>query len=329
MAVLPQKKEEESTMDVTGATPTLGAPSAIGQTPAPTTPQQTPSSGLFTGINKYLEANKGAGQKVGGAIQQKAQTSAQQTGQAIQEKLNQYKTGAQQAQQNIQGAQQFGSGLISGIQQGQTNLAPEQVKQYQAAQQGLDLSGRALSTTAPLEIIAQQKQQQELANQARQAQTASGTYNLLNQFFKTPQRQYTPGQQLLDTTFLRRTPGAVQQTQQTLGQAAAETKKGVEGAQKEFQASEQALGEAVKTTQQKLKDQRDAAQAGLQSQLQTQAQKAIADRQAIQEQVKRATETNNLWEIAPEMRAALGLTGTTQWSEGENVYDKILSKHQS
>lgn len=325
MAVLPQQKEEESTMDVTGATPTLGAPSAIGQTPAATAPQQTPSSGLFTGINKYLEANKGAGEKVGGAIQQKAQTSAQQTGQAIQEKLGQYKTGAQQAQQNIQGAQQFGSGLISGIQQGQTNLSPEQVKQFQAAQQGLDLSGRALSTTAPLDITAQQKAQQELQNQARQAQTATGTFDLLNQFFRTPQRQYTPGQQLLDTTFLRRTPGAVQQTQQALGQAAAETQKNVAGAQQEFQASEQALGESVKNIQQQLKEQREAAQTGLQSQLQKQAEQAIAQREATKQQIERATQANNLWELSPELRKQLGLPEVTRWSEGENIYDKIMS----
>lgn len=330
MAVLPQQKEDQSTMNVLGQpasqqpaqqTPTLGAPSAVGGgTSAPQ--QTTPSSGLFTSLNKYLAANQGAGQKVGQAIQQKAQTQATQTGQAVAEKLGQYQTGAQQTAQNIGQTQQFGTELISGIQAGQANLTPEQIERYKAAERGLDVSGRALSTTAPLDIAEQQRQQAALQQQAQQAQTASGTFKMLNQFFQTPERRYTPGQQALDVAFLRRTPGAVQETQSAVKGAAQQTKENVEKAQKEADTQQQALGEASKKLQETLATQRGAAQTGLQEKIQKQGEEAQKRQSDVQAQIDAAVKSGNLTNLPAEIKSAMGIVTPTST---ENIYDKILT----
>lgn len=197
-----------------------------GSTPsaAPAPVNQQKGSGRFTNIQKYINANQGAGERLASGVGRKieaqvqpkaeqAQSQAQAVGQAIQESQNKVQQGQQLQQQVAQ--ENFD---VTGFASQQPNL--QQFTQYRTGQA---VDENALRQQAQANQMSAQQAQQAAQGFNQQLGTETGRGQLLKQSF-SPTRTYSMGQQRLDNLFLSRaTPqlqniqSGLQQTSQNLG----------------------------------------------------------------------------------------------------------------
>lgn len=129
----PQAQQQQQSQQPLAPQNISGAESAqIGGAQAPAQQAGKPaSSGTFTNIRKFFDANPNAGGKIAQAGTGKAQTQASQIGQAVEEKKGQFQASAAGAAQGMQQAYQSGLGAISGITG--ESMAPDQqvISQFQ------------------------------------------------------------------------------------------------------------------------------------------------------------------------------------------------------
>jgi hypothetical protein len=172
--------------------------------------QQPKGSGRFTNIQKYLQANQGAGQRLAGGIGTKVKSQVEP-----------------QKQQAVSQASQ----IAEQVGKAQTRLGQGQALQQQVGQQGFDVVGFAAQqpnvqeftqfrTGQAINEAELQKQAQANQMQAMQAQAAAqtlgqqlgtegGRQQLLKQTF-SPTKNYSIGQQRLDQLFLQQAAPQIQ-----------------------------------------------------------------------------------------------------------------------
>ena len=189
---------------------------ASPQSPATTaSPEKRPQgSGRFTNLQKYLQANQGAGQRIAGQVgtdvrkdvqegQQQAQDYYSKLGQAVQ----QAQDVAQQGAGYTQALRDISGNIASAQSPGQVGL--QQFTQDPGFQQFQNIqAGRGIDEGL-LNLRRSQAEQsaQDYLSQAAQARQAlgseAGRFDLLRQTFGGADRPgYTTGQQRLDQLFL-------------------------------------------------------------------------------------------------------------------------------
>lgn len=196
----------------TNSAPTIGGQSAIANGGSSNSSSQPiSSSGSFQNLSKYINANKGFNADNGGlagTVSNNINNQAQQAQQNVQGAQNLFNT---QAQQNVSGfnntdavnqAVQDPYAFTQNNPQGTQQVIAAENAQYTGPKGFEDLQGQ--QSLANLSI--QNANVNDLANQTK---TQSGQYNLLRQMFGTP--SYTGGQQNLDQLIMNNAPGAQNQ----------------------------------------------------------------------------------------------------------------------
>lgn len=269
------------------------------------------SSGLFTNIRKFMQANKGAGQKIADTAKQKVGTSAQDVGQAIAQKKQEFKDASasaagtltqqqQQAQQAIKtaGTQQYGK------------PTDEQVQQFRGI-----ATGQSLAKGPEFNIQQQQQQAQDINRQAEAAQTSQGRFGLLREFFAKPDKQYGRGLQKLDTAFLQQDPTARQDIATGLKDIASKTQADIAGASSFAEQETGALANQAQTVQDTIQGQLTDAQKQVELQALKRGQLELAKRQGLIDRYNQAVEeTGDLSTLSQEDKQALGLIDTQKGS---------------
>lgn len=91
--------------------------SSVGQNQQPSNqPKKGVGSGQYTDVKKYIQANRGATQRLGQAATQDFQKKAESVGQAVQKKEQQLSDVIQQNRQSIEQAKQFGQNTLQSAQ---------------------------------------------------------------------------------------------------------------------------------------------------------------------------------------------------------------------
>jgi hypothetical protein len=192
-------------INISGSSSSSASGGAYGSSAAPTVSDKGTSSGRYTNLRSYLDANKDFNKQNGGlagqitnnvqnqanAIQNQAQQSQQDFQKQAEQSRNQYNpdlvnqaltdpTKFTQNQQNVSGIQS----LLNNQYQGPTALSNQQ-----------QLLGQA----------------QQLESNANLVNTEAGRYALLNKMYGNP--GYSQGQQKLDNLLLQSNPEQLQQLQ--------------------------------------------------------------------------------------------------------------------
>jgi len=317
-----QQQEEDNKKTQSGSS---GESSQIGNDPNTIPQVKAPSSGIFTNLNKFFSANQGAGQKIAGTITGKAQSQAATTGQAITDKLGEYQQKAQKAGEQIKQSQATGQGIIQGINQGQTNLTPDQIAQYQAAAKGRTIAGTGLTDIGGLGADSAVKQIQAFQQQTSQASTPSGTFNLLKTYFDKPQRQYKSGSQALDTAFLRSSPEAKTNMTTALKGVTTDLSGKYGAAEKEAGARMQDLSSASQTLQDTLEKERSSADAAIKAQVDQRTKMMMDQKARAIDEVNKASVSGNLSDISEEVAKALGINRNLTKDNYTDEIQKALS----
>lgn len=238
MANIINFNDDDKSKQAGGDQPQAGASASITPVSAFNAQQSVPqaqqgsqpaSSGQFTNIQKYLQANKGAGQQVAGGINKQMDKSLQ-PGQIQQEDATKaFQSSVQQANDVLGRGQGYSQQLQAPVKQTQgiigTPAAPgiqpvnaQQVPQEQAFDpsslvndqqklvdftkirtgQGVDEEALRNSATQAQNLAA--NNQMTGQNLLDQTKSTSGRAGLVSQAFNRP--NYTQGQQKLDTLFL-------------------------------------------------------------------------------------------------------------------------------
>lgn len=170
-------------------------------------PTGSTGSGRFTNLNKYLNANQGAGDRLASGIgsniekqtaqnKREANTQAADVRAGIESAQNKVNQGNQYVQQV--NAQDFNAQNIAGDQNKLQDFTQFRTNQAVGADALANQVGQAQATAQNL----QAQQQQQLQN----ASTEQGRFNLLKQAFgggTVYQNPYSTGQQKLDQLFLQ------------------------------------------------------------------------------------------------------------------------------
>lgn len=160
LAQLSGNDPEEKEKQLGGGT-AAGVASPVAPVPAtgagaPQTAQSNQGSGRFTNINKYINANKGAGQEIGARIGQGVNRSLDTSAAGAEEQANAFKQGVQKANESNTQGQQF-LGLLNGQQQA---AAPQAQQQPQMAAQPAPGPGQASIGQPPQQMSMQGPSQQ-------------------------------------------------------------------------------------------------------------------------------------------------------------------------
>lgn len=243
---------------------------------------QTKGSG-FTNINSVLDANKGAGEKIGNKIGSELTNQASSVREGIQASQNQFNTQKNQAGQQANQAIQAGQALTR--QAGETDDAyTARVAQgnQNFNQIGEQLRGAAYTGPTQLTNAGKlQAQGQNVAGQGQLAGNTQGQEQLLRTMVAKP-GQYTRGQSALDQLLLGQSgQGAIQQGRRaTLGLG-----EFAQGAQSQAEAQANALKTGISANKTKtINSLQDAitGETGLQAQARKQAETFQTDAKDLQ-----------------------------------------------
>lgn len=226
-------EEDDTALSSQGGAP--GASSASGATvaPRPSTPSGRPN------VQQYLNANQGAGDKLAGGIQSGFEKQVGSFDKAINTSKTDLSNAANPLEQNLGDA---GSNKIKtafkdpqAILSDQNQLA--EFKKLQNQGYNANISGIQDNFTGQKQQL--QNQYGALDQQAKDATTESGRFNLLRSTFGQP--NYSQGQQKLDQLFLQAQPGANRSLQTNLKTGVNQASQGLQGLDAESQARLSAL----------------------------------------------------------------------------------------
>jgi len=212
--------------------PTTGG----GAMSAPANAPKRQGSGRHVNLQKYLQANQGAGQQLGSGIVQRSQEQAQK-GQTESQKQ------AEGIRQTLEGERQR-LGQAQGFQQqlqqqgGAQQLAQQNLDQFTQLRTGQNQAGQLQQQAGQLYQQAGQGVQ-GLQNRADQAGTEAGRFQLLQQAYGTP--NYNMGQRRLDQLLLQ-AGGSGRGIQNQLQQQATQAQQGLAGYQQEFDPAISGIG---------------------------------------------------------------------------------------
>jgi hypothetical protein len=257
MAVVLQNQEEEKEQEnqqlgggpltlSQGAQPASGMAGGGGQP----TSRQRKGSGRFTNLQKYIDANQGAGARTGRQIERVAEKTQMRAEPEKEQRLQDIRSQVDAERQRLGQAGQFAQTIQEGTTEELQNLANQQADQFTQLRTG--------QTALPQ--LQEQKQQtigqigqtaQQLGNIAEQSRTEGGRFNLLRQAFGSP--RYSAGQRRLDQLLLQGTgSGALGQLQQNLGNIAQQEQQQLGQIQQEFDTSAQDIQTQAEAAQQQL-----------------------------------------------------------------------------
>lgn len=323
-----QEEDENKPAEQPGMAPpeVAGGSASAPTAPAAAAPKPA-SSGRFTNIQKYLQANTGAGNKIAGQIGQKVGQQNEQFQKAVGEtegvkgQLEAERQRIAQAGQMAQQVQQDPTKLVQDPNQLQafTQLRTGQTATPQIQQQAQNVLGTAQSQLGKV---------QELAGLTG---TEGGRFELLRQALARP--TYTRGQQRLDQLLLQTEGG------QALGNLQRQTAEQAAAGQQAYTGAEQAInkgitdvGSQAKTAQEQLLktlgvmddpttdvNEATGAMGNLQQQLQAQRKQVIEKSNQDVEALKQAAAKG---EFTPDMLKQLGL-GAGQGLYNVNLADYI------
>jgi len=225
------KNEEEKAQSNTAFSTGAGPVTQRSQAPASSqnnfrSVAERKGSGQTSNIQKYLQANKGAGQEIAKDIKQTGQTQAEKIGQNVDRAKNIYNQRAQQLGQQISGAEAAGRNVFNQAGQDQVqdqNIA--QARQLASGQLG-SLAGQLGTQTGGL-----QNRVQALQKMAGQVGTEAGRFQTLQNMYQKGGRQYNRGQQRLDQLLLQR--GGAEELQGQLSNIAQGAQQNLTGLQQE------------------------------------------------------------------------------------------------
>lgn len=326
MATILEQEEKDQqgptqlTGGIVGSAPTT-SPMASN---APAAPEQK-GSGRAVNLRQYVEANQGAGQKLGQGIQQQAQQTASQAQKGISDVSSKFQ------QQSTPLEQQLGEQGQSTIQTAfktpeQLLQNQQQLQQFQTLRnQGLNqqIGGLAQDTSSI------QKQVQGLQENVGLAGSEGGRFQLLQRTFGQP--DYSKGQQRLDQLFLQASP--VRDLQKQLGEQAKTTSQALTGTETSMQDKIAALmGMSGQRAEEANKLLYGGASEGIESEL---GQRGITDiAQDVEARRKQAEQTGS-----QRLEQLLGNIGKDQFSQedlaafgidpGSELYNIDLSNYIS
>lgn len=178
--------------------------------------QQPKGSGRFTNIQKYLQANQGAGQRLAGGIGRKIEANINPQAQQAQAQAQNVREGIQSAQGTLQQGQQLQQQVgqqdfdVVGFAAQQPN-----VQQFTQFRTGQAIDENALRQQAQANQMQAMQAQQAAQGFGSQLGTEGGRAELLRQTF-SPTRNYSMGQQRLDNLFLSRSAPEIENIQRGL-----------------------------------------------------------------------------------------------------------------
>lgn len=225
----PQNQPQTS---ATAGSGTITASAPQGSQTTPQSAQRRPSeggkgsSGRFTNIRKYIQANQPQATKMASAAGAQTQKQAQAIGQQVQQQQDKLKQQIQQNQAKMGQAQEFAQQQIQAAQSGQ-ELKQEDVSRFRQLATGQE----KFQDVQNMNLAQQQVAARRLQQQAAQAGTEQGRRGLLKQAFGEGGRQYTRGQQGLDELIVSGSAEAREQLAQQTQQAAEAAKTGIRQAQ--------------------------------------------------------------------------------------------------
>lgn len=258
----------------TGATAgsgTIQASDTQGSQQAPQSAGRRPSeggkgsSGQFTNIRKYMEANKPQATKMAGAAGAQTQKQSQAIGQQVQQQKQQLQQQIQQNQSKLGQAQDFAQQQLQAAQSGQ-ELKQEDVSRFRNLATGKE----AFNDVQEMNLAKQQVAARRLQQQAAGAGTEQGRRDLLKQAFGRGGRQYTRGQQGLDDLIVSgsadarkqlvdQTRGAAEAAQAGIKQAQQQQLRDIAGLEQQGQQFRTGLEEQTTGAQQGIVTEADAA----------------------------------------------------------------------
>ena len=253
--VTQDQKEQQAAASTAGAAPSGGA---VAPKPAKS------GSGSGTNVQKYVQANKPATQKLATGAIKKFEGEAQATGQAVQQQQQNFmqRVAANRARMTQQ--QGIGEGIVqqaSQLEAGQT-LDPNLRTQFQGI-----TSGAAIQDVTAPDLTASQVASNRLGQQAEQV-AKGGRSELLRQAFGTSGRQYTRGQGLLDELLLAGDPTQSRRVVEGVRGAADQAASGVQDARRQSLREIAGLGQSEKELTEGLVGQATGAIGGIEGNIQ-------------------------------------------------------------
>ena len=274
------------------------------------------SSGSFTNIRKYIDANKPQAQKMASAVGKDTQKAAQNIGQQVQQQKEQLASRIGQNRQQLQQAQQFGQQALQKAQQGQ-GLSSEDVQRFR----GLATGEESYGQVDPLNLAKQQVAAQRLQGQAQRATTEQGRRELLGETFGDQGKQYTRGQQGLDELILGGSEQARQQlAQQTTG-AAQQAREAVRGAEIQSARDIAQLGQEQTALQEGLQQEAEGGATGVVSELDKQIEAA---KQLREQQLQQLAEAQTGFKQKLGQEFGTGIQGLLdQYNKAYSTYENV------
>lgn len=212
----PQSGTTPDTTTPTSAPDTSGGGASPVAAPQAAAPK---GSGRFTNIQKYINANQGAGTRLATGVGNKIESKVNPEVQKSQDNLSSLRQGIQAGQGKLEAGQQYNT------QANDANFNAQEFAQNQDNVNNFNQyrTGQAFDEAA-LQNQAQTAQAQNLSAQqiaqqaAQQFGSEQGRQQLLKQTF-SPGRNYSVGQQRLDNLFLQQAAPELQQIQGNLSNA--------------------------------------------------------------------------------------------------------------
>lgn len=303
--------EEENQQTATSQVSSTVAP-MTGQQSAVAAPARQGSSNR-PNINKYLQANQGAGQQLAQGIQEKVQNQAQNLNKSIQSSNEQMQSKINPLEQELgdQGQQKIQTAFQDPKQILQNQQQLEQFKRLRDMGATQDIQTFAQQGDQAINTL--QGQQNKIQEQAQMATTEGGRFGLLRNTFGQP--TYSRGQQRLDQLFLQAQPGAARGLQHNLRDLNKATGQSVDQFGSQLANKQQAVTNLM---QQRAQDVKDIFGQGM-----TDIGAAINQRKALApEQIAAATSLDERLaknELTAEDVALLGLNA------GQKIYNVDLA----
>lgn len=321
-----------------------GQPAAQSGSQAQSQPSKRASSGMFTNIRKYIDANRGAGQKIGGAITKDLSKQASDVGKQVQRQKQKYESNIQQQRERMGTAGTQAEDILNramdttAYAQKQTPITSAEEQQFR----DLTTGKTQFANLDAINLANQQRQAKELEQRAKGLETFGGRTQALKDVFGR-QRDYTRGQSALDAALLQKDLGGLVDQAGQIGrqtgegvqsarQAALQSLAGFKGDEQSFQQRLQDLasgrvGEAESQLQSELAKLKEARLSDYET-LQTKAQDfnqmirdlgARSDRDIAEKIFE--TSMSGKWTM-PRLTKALGMEGATK----EQIRDKFINE---
>ena len=228
----------------------------VGSTGAPTppsvqaSPQQQRGSGSFVNLNRFIQENQPATQKLAGAVTKGIEKEAGQVRKGLEKSQERFQQGLQQGQQRLQQSKDFAQQAVQKAGTGQ--LQDIDFQRFQNIASGSE----TFANVAPIDLSQQQAKLRALKSLAGRPESEQARTSLVDRTFKGPRR--TAGQTALDTLLLGASPQASQQIAQQarttltelpqdIAQQRLQSIRDVQGLREQAQAFTGKEGEAFKS----------------------------------------------------------------------------------